>query len=74
MLNAYNDVMRRSVAGDTVEISAATLKDLNTRILKNLDVADHVVPGEYRDVSVVRAVVRVPRRTSSISSIDCASG
>lgn len=53
MLKAYNGILNRVAKGEHVPISAATVKELNRQILEGLSVDDHVVPGQFRTVSVV---------------------
>lgn len=52
MVGAYNRIIRAVESGEDVRLCADTLKQLNKEILNGLKVDDHVVPGEYREVSV----------------------
>jgi len=58
MLAAYNSILRRVKAREHIPISQETLRELNAQILADLAVEDHVVPGEFRKVSVVAGSYR----------------
>lgn len=58
MLAAYDGVLARVRAGERIAINRETLCRLNAQILDNLAVEDHVLPGEFRTVSVVAGAYR----------------
>lgn len=58
MLAAYHGVLARVRAGERIAINRGALCRLNAQILDNLAVEDHVLPGEFRTVSVVAGAYR----------------
>lgn len=58
MLAAYNGILARVKAREHISINRQILCELNAQILANLEVEDHVVPGEFRTVSVVAGAYR----------------
>ena len=53
IIEACRLIETRIGSSGTFEITVDIIRELNALVLKNLDVDDHVVPGEFRDVSVV---------------------
>jgi Fic family protein len=53
VLKACRDIEQGIAKDGVFELTPDLLDSLNERILHGLDVPDHVVPGVYRDVSVV---------------------
>lgn len=63
VIEACRVIERRVATTHTFELSVELLNELNTLVLRGLDVEDHVVPGELREVSVVVGPYRaVPAR------------
>lgn len=63
VIEACRLIEHRIATTKTFELSVALLKELNKLVLHDLEVEDHVVPGEFRDVSVVAGPYRaVPAR------------
>ena len=52
ILDAANRIIDRISKKGFSPISVADIKDYNRRILKNLELEDHVKPGDYRDIDV----------------------
>ena len=71
MLAAYNGILRRTQAREHIFINRQTLCELNSQILANLDVEDHVVPGEFRKVSVVAGSYRAAPAEDVPYLVDC---
>lgn len=61
VLQAYNEVIEAIQAGSIPILSIDTIKHFNKLVLEDIELADHIVPGEFRHVSVaVGAVYRAP--------------
>jgi Fic family protein len=52
IIQAIYSIESEIYAGTRFDITPERLRDLNSRVLADLDVSDHVTPGEFRDVSV----------------------
>ncbi len=52
VLRACNAIVARAANGDRFELSPDVIKGLNAAVLAGLECEDHVIPGEYRTVSV----------------------
>jgi Fic family protein len=48
VINAINSIEQELHSGGSFEVSPEKLRDLNRRVLSDLVVEDHVVPGEFR--------------------------
>lgn len=53
VIDACRMIEERVATTKTFELSVELLQELNALVLRDLDVEDHVIPGEFRDVSVV---------------------
>lgn len=53
MIEAHQQVIAECGRGRLAPLSVELIKDVNRTVLKNLELEDHVVPGEARKVSVV---------------------
>lgn len=63
VIDACRLIEERVSRTGTFELSNDLLKELNALVLRDLDIDDHVVPGRFRDVSVVVGPYRaVPAR------------
>lgn len=60
IVNAYNLLIQRLEVGAPLQLTPEDLKGLNKMVLEGLDVADDVVPGEFRSHRVVVNDYRSP--------------
>lgn len=53
VIEAFRTIEERVAMTKTFELSVDLLRELNALVLRGLELEDHVVPGGFRDVSVV---------------------
>lgn len=70
IVNACNALTEEIAASDTQPITAATIKQMNRAVLNELEVEDHVAPGEIRTTEVGVGGYKCPPHRDCVFLLD----